>query len=182
MRIISGTMKGTKLNTLDGLNTRPTLDRVKEALFSKINLRLEDAVVLDLFSGSGALGLESVSRGAKKAFLCDNSKDAIKIIKSNVEKTKSENKVEICYGDYKKILKNLNNEKFDIVFIDPPYASDFGIDSIKIIYENDLLSSEGLIVLESDDKDRVLESLQDLSVNIEDIKHYGRVYLFFICA
>ena len=182
MRIISGTMKGTKLNTLDGTNTRPTLDRVKEALFSKINHRLEDAVVLDLFSGSGALGLESVSRGAKKAFLCDNSKDAIKIIKSNVEKTKSENKVEICYGDYKKTLKNFSNEKFDIVFIDPPYASDFGIDSIKIIIENELLSGDGLIVLESDDKDRVLESLQDLSVKIEDIKHYGRVYLFFICA
>lgn len=175
-------MKGTKLNTLDGINTRPTLDRVKEALFSKINFKLEDAVVLDLFSGSGALGLESVSRGAKKAILCDNSKDAIKIIKSNVEKTKSGNKIEICYGDYKKILNNLNNEKFDIVFIDPPYASDFGIDSIKIIIENNLLSRDGFIILESDDKNKILESIQDLQVKIEDIKHYGRVYLFFICA
>ena len=79
MRIISGTLRGSKLFTLEGLNTRPTLDRVKEALFSKIHYDLEDTTVLDLFSGSGALALESISRGAKKAYLCDSSQEAIKI-------------------------------------------------------------------------------------------------------
>ena len=87
MRIIGGTMRGTKLYTLEGLNTRPTLDRVKEALFSKINFELQDAIILDLFSGSGALGLESLSRGAKKAILCDISTKAIDIIKKNIVKT-----------------------------------------------------------------------------------------------
>ena len=81
MRIIAGSMRGTKLCTLDGLNTRPTLDRVKEPLFSILNFRLDNAIVLDLFSGSGALGLESISRGANQAYLCDNSRDAINIIK-----------------------------------------------------------------------------------------------------
>ena len=84
MRIISGSLRGSKLFTLEGENTRPTLDRVKEALFSKINYDLPDKVILDLFSGSGALALEALSRGAKKAYLCDSSRDAIKIIKQNL--------------------------------------------------------------------------------------------------
>ena len=92
MRIISGSFRGTKLFTLEGLNTRPTLDRVKEALFSKINFDLEDSIILDLFSGSGALALESLSRGAKQAVLCDFSRDAIKIIKQNIEKTRTNEK------------------------------------------------------------------------------------------
>ena len=87
MRIISGTARGTKLYTLEGYETtRPTLDRVKEALFSKINLELYDSTILDLFSGSGALALESLSRGAKCAYACDNSFKAIKIIKQNIRK------------------------------------------------------------------------------------------------
>ena len=88
MRIIGGTMRGTKLFTLEGLNTRPTLDRVKESLFNILNFDLKDSTVLDLFSGSGALSLESVSRGAKIAYACDKSKEAIKIIEKNVEKTR----------------------------------------------------------------------------------------------
>ena len=84
MRIIGGLMRGTKLYTLEGENTRPTLDRVKESLFNILNFKFQDSVVLDLFSGSGAIGLESISRGAAKAILWDSSKDAFKIITSNV--------------------------------------------------------------------------------------------------
>ena len=87
MRIISGTAKGTKLYTLDGLTTRPTLDRVKESLFNIIYDKIEDSVVLDLFSGSGAIGLEFASRGARKVYLCDKSKEACKIIEKNIEKS-----------------------------------------------------------------------------------------------
>ena len=87
MRIISGTARGTKLYTLDGLNTRPTLDRVKESLFNIIQEDIADSIFLDLFSGSGAIGLEAASRGAKKSILCDNSKLAIDIINKNVSKT-----------------------------------------------------------------------------------------------
>ena len=105
MRIISGTMRGTKLYTLEGDNTRPTLDRVKEALFSKIAIDLPDSIILDLFAGSGALGLESLSRGARQAVLCDSSREAIKIIKQNIEKTRTTENVLLFNCDYKKALE-----------------------------------------------------------------------------
>lgn len=88
MRIIAGEKRGTKLYTLEGLNTRPTLDRVKESLFNIIQSEIRESVFLDIFAGSGAIGLEAVSRGAKKAILCDNNKQAIQIIKKNIEKTR----------------------------------------------------------------------------------------------
>ena len=94
MRIIGGRARGTKLNTLKGENTRPTLDRVKESLFNIIQTEITNSIFLDLFSGSGAIGLEAVSRGAKKSILCDKSKDAIGIIKKNIEKTHLEKYVE----------------------------------------------------------------------------------------
>lgn len=142
MRIISGEARGTKLETLDGLDTRPTLDRVKEALFSIIQNKIYDANVLDLFSGSGALALESISRGAKLAYSCDSSRKAIEIIKQNVKKTHFEDKVKIINKDYKKALEELKDIKFDIIFLDPPYKTNFGEIATKIIAENNLLSEE----------------------------------------
>lgn len=182
MRIIGGTMRGTKLFTLEGENTRPTLDRVKEALFSKINFKLQDAIVLDLFSGSGALGLESISRGAEKSYLCDNSRDAVKIINQNIEKTKTSDNVLLLNMDYQKALSELKLRgiKFDIVFLDPPYKTNFAEDAAKTIIENNLLNEDGLIVLETDNKDKTLENLNTNILEINDIKKYGRVYLLFL--
>ena len=180
MRIISGSMRGTKLYTLEGENTRPTLDRVKEALFSKINIILEDATVLDLFSGSGALGLESLSRGAKSAVLCDSSREAMKIIKQNVEKTRTSDSTLLLYFDYKRALENLRNDKFDIIFLDPTYKTDFAEDAIKIIYNMNLLKEDGLIVLETDNKEKVINNLDTQIIEIKDLKKYGRVYLLFL--
>ena len=94
MRIISGNARGTKLYTLEGLSTRPTLDRVKESMFNIIQQDIPEAIVLDLFAGCGAIGLEMVSRGAKQAVLCDNSKQAIKIIEKNIEKTHMEKQIQ----------------------------------------------------------------------------------------
>ncbi len=182
MRIISGTMRGTKLFSLEGNNTRPTLDRVKEALFSKINYDLQDAVVLDLFSGSGALALEALSRGAKKAFLCDSSIDAIKIINKNIEKTKTSDKIVLLKCDFKRALEKFKNEKikFDIVFLDPPYITDFAQEATKFILENNLLNKDGMIILETNDKERILEKLDKDILEIKDIKKYGKVYLIFL--
>lgn len=182
MRIISGTMRGTKLFTLEGLNTRPTLDRVKEALFSKINYDLQDAVILDLFSGSGALGLESLSRGAKLAYLCDSSRDAIKIIKQNIEKTKTNEKIILLNCDYEKALNKIIQDKvkLDIVFLDPPYKTDYAENAVKIIIENQLLSKDGYIILETDNKEKVIGNLNTDYIKIKDIKRYGRVYLLFL--
>lgn len=182
MRIISGTMRGTKLYTLEGINTRPTLDRVKEALFSKINIYLQEANVLDLFSGSGALGLESLSRGASRAVLCDSSRDAIKIIKQNIEKTRTSENVLLLNCDYKKALEELKNkgEHFDIIFLDPPYKTNFAEEVVKIIEKTNLLKEDGIIILETDDKEKVIENLDTEKLEIKDLKKYGRVYLLFL--
>lgn len=182
MRIIGGSMRGTKLFTLEGDNTRPTLDRVKEALFSKINYDLQDAIVLDLFAGSGALGLEALSRGAQKSFLCDKSRDAIKIINQNIEKTRTKDKIELLNCDYKNAIIEFKNKniKFDIVFLDPPYKTDFAEDAAKQIIEEELLNDEGIIVLETDDKEKVVNKLDLKILEISDIKKYGRVYLLFL--
>lgn len=180
MRIISGIAKGTKLYTLTGLSTRPTLDRVKESLFSILQNKLIDAIVLDLFSGSGALGLESLSRGAKKAILCDNNPEAIRIIKRNVQKCHFEDLVEIKKQDYKKSLEEIK-EKVDIIFIDPPYDKNIAIDSINIIVNKKIIKEDSIIILETDDEVRELEQLKDIkNINIQDLRNYGRVKLIFL--
>lgn len=181
MRVISGNARGTKLETLEGLNTRPTLDRVKEALFNIIQNYIYEANVLDLFSGSGALAIESISRGAKSAICCDNSRKAIEIIKQNVEKTHSEDKIKIVKKDYKKCLEDEINAKFDIIFLDPPYKTNFGIDAVKFIFENDLLCEEGVAIFETDKEEK--EYIQDLEkyANVKEIRKYGRVTLVFLC-
>ena len=179
MRVISGTARGKKLNTLSGLNTRPTLDRVKEAVFSIIQFDLEDKNVLDLFSGSGALAIEALSRGAKNAVMCDNSYEAIKIIKQNVKETRLIDKVEIINKDYAEALKKLN-KKFNIIFLDPPYKSDFAIKSMEYIFRNNMLLDDGIIIFETDDKNKEQEILKYKEMKIFDIRKYGSVYVIFI--
>ena len=180
LRIISGKARGTKLNTLEGLDTRPTLDRIKESLFNIMQNEIYNSKVLDLFAGSGTLGVEALIRGAKEAILCDNSYKAIQIIKENVKKTHFEKQSKIINNDYKKILDILKNEKFDIIFLDPPYESQFDIQALKIIIENDMLSREGIIVLETDNEKEKKENLDKLDINVYDLRSYGRVSLFFL--
>lgn len=180
MRVISGTARGTNLETLEGNNTRPTLDRVKEALFNIIQCDIVDANVLDLFSGSGALGIESLSRGAKTCIMCDKSYEAIQIINKNVKKTHLEGKAKVIKNDYKKTLELLQGQKFDVIFIDPPYALDIAVSSIKYIIEFNLLADNGIIVLETDNEKRELENLNKLNVNVYDLRKYGRVSLIFL--
>lgn len=179
MRIISGIARGTRLETLEGEDTRPTLDRVKEALFSIIQNYIYDAEVLDLFSGSGALAIESISRGAKRAISCDNSKKAIQIIKRNIEKTHFEAKIDIINKDYRKTLENIKQQKFDIIFLDPPYKTDYGINAIKIILENENLKKDGIIVFETDRDEQYINTIYEFA-EIIDIRKYGRVKLIFV--
>lgn len=182
MRIIGGQNRGTKLYTLEGYEiTRPTLDRVKEALFSKINFELQEAVVLDLFSGSGALALESLSRGAKKAYLCDNSFKAQKVIEKNIEKTRLSEKAILIKKDCYSALEYFkdNKIKFDIIFLDPPYKTDYNIKTTDLILKYDLLNEDGKIVIETDNEKEVLEDLAEFPLDIIDVKKYGRVTLIF---
>lgn len=183
MRIISGTARGTKLYSLEGMNTRPTLDRVKESLFNMINFKLQDAYVLDLFAGSGAIGLEALSRGASKVFFCDKSREAINIINKNIEKTRFQEKSVVLNEDFLKVLEKAKREeiKFDLIFLDPPYETDYIKKSIEIILKNELLKENGLLIAETDEEKRIIEELKDFeNINVEDIRKYGRVYLIFI--
>lgn len=180
MRIISGIARGTNLFTLEGENTRPTLDRVKEPLFSIIQNKIKNSVVLDLFSGSGALALESLSRGAKKAILCDKSKKAVNIINKNVIKTHFEDKVDVICKDYVDCIKDINF-KVDIIFIDPPYESNMAVKAVIEILKQNVLSENGTIIIETDDEKREIEQLNKIEkIKIYDLRNYGRVKLIFL--
>lgn len=180
MRVISGLARGTKLKTIDEMTTRPTLDRVKESLFNILQNQIKNSVVLDLFAGSGALGIEALSRGAAKAYFCDTNRDAINVIKENLNKTRLISKAEVLNVDYKKALNNIN-ESFDLIFLDPPYKLDIAVDALKSIINNNLLKSEGIIVIETDEIDRDINELYNLSeIDIIDKRKYGRANLIFL--
>lgn len=182
MRVISGKSRGKKLVSLDGDNTRPTLDRVKEALFNIIQFEVKDAAVLDLFAGTGALGIEALSRGAKEAVFCDKVPDAIKVIKQNIINTNNLDKATIINKEYQEVLENLSkqNKKFDIVFLDPPYKTNLAIESLQKIIMSDLLTEDGTIIIETDDINKEREILKIEKVEIFDKRKYGSVWLIFI--
>ena len=150
MRVISGKYKGKKLNGFDINGTRPTMDRVKESLFSMIQNYIKGSAVLDLFAGSGSLGIEAISNGAKSAYLIDNNIKLINIIKENTRDMNEE--IHILKGDYKDILKLIKEIKFDIIFLDPPYKLNLVNDCINKIHEYDLLNKNGIIVCEYEDE------------------------------
>lgn len=149
MRVISGKARGTSLYSLEGNHTRPTTDRVKESMFSIINFYIQDRMVLDLFGGSGALGIEALSRGAKKCYFVENSRAAADIIKKNIEKTNCTENAVLKIVDYKAFLNSVN-EKFDVIVLDPPYNKKMCDEAMKIIYERNLLSDDGIIVCETE--------------------------------
>lgn len=177
MRIISGKARGTKLYTLEGMVTRPTLDRVKESLFNIIQNEIVGSVFLDMFSGSGAIGLEAASRGAKKTILCEKNKEAIFVIKKNIEKTHLD--VKLYEMPYEKMLNSLD-EKLDIVYIDPPYKTDLAYESVKKLLDLNLLNDESLIIIETDEEERVLKQINELEIEIINKRKYGRVHLIFL--
>ena len=147
MRVITGKAKGVVLKTPDGMNTRPTSDRVKEALFSAINFDIPGMDVLDLFGGTGQLGIEALSRGANKAVFVDAGEDACKLIRENLRRTKLESQARVVRSDYLSFLKTCR-EKFGIIFLDPPYAEVFLENALNFIAEIDILQSGGIIITE----------------------------------
>ena len=147
MRVITGTARGKRLRELPGLATRPTTDRVKEALFSIIQFEIPGAAVLDLFSGTGQLGIEALSRGAKSAVFVDAGEPACRLIRENLKRTKLEADAKVVRSDYMAYLKRCR-EKYQIIFLDPPYAEVFLENALKCITEIDILQSGGIIVAE----------------------------------
>ena len=147
MRVIAGKAKGIQLNTPEGMLTRPTTDRVKEALFSIIQFELPGARVLDLFGGTGQLGIEALSRGASNAVFVDSRREACQLIRSNLKKTHLEDQATVVQSDYMEYLNRCTGF-FQIVLLDPPYAEVFLENAIKKITEIDILQSGGIIVAE----------------------------------
>ena len=147
MRVITGKARGVQLKTPDGMNTRPTTDRVKEALFSIIHFDIPGARILDLFAGSGQLGIEALSRGASGAVFVDIREDACKLVKENLRRTKLQEQAKVIKAEYRQYLQNCR-EKFGIIFLDPPYSEDFLEKSLNFITEIDILQSGGIIVTE----------------------------------
>lgn len=174
MRVISGTRGGLPLKALPGLDTRPTTDKVKGSIFSILYDRVAESKVLDLFSGSGAMGIEALSRGAASATLVDSSPKAVEIIRKNLEFTKLSANV-LCRPADKFLLGC--SEKFDIIFMDPPYFSNHITDCLEIIFEKDILSDGGIIVAESDKSETFPAEISSFAMI--DERFYGRVAVRF---
>ena len=180
MRIISGKARGTKLYTLEGKTTRPTLDRVKESLFNIIQPQIAESIFLDLFAGSGAIGLEAASRGAKKAILCEKERNAVNIIKKNIEKTHLEENTTLYALPFEKVVKEKLEEKANIVYIDPPYKTDLAKKSIELLLEHNKLEQDAILIIETDEEERIKKEIQNLKIKIIDQRKYGRAHLIFI--
>ena len=187
MRIIAGTAKGTQLNSLEGENTRPTLDRIKENYFNAIAFDLEDAKVLDLFAGSGQLGLEALSRGAKEAVFVDFNAECIEIIKRNAQKAKLFSKCNVYHSDYLEYLSALKKrrgfdklDKFDIVFLDPPYGLNIIKDIVKKLIRQEYVADGAIIICESEDDEIAFDEETAEYFKQTKIYKYGKVYITII--
>ncbi len=180
MRIITGKARGIRLVTLEGEATRPTSERVKEAVFSMLMGDIEDREVLDLFAGSGQMGLEAVSRGAAHATFADFSPAAIHIIEQNISKTRLGEYCTVVRADYLAFIRKSREKKFDLIFLDPPYASDFYAPSLREMLNCGLLKPSSIIVCESAAEDIFGDS--ELADKFNIIKHskYSNTHITII--
>lgn len=182
MRIITGRARGTRLFTLEGEATRPTSERAKEALFSSLGDTVQGSRVLDLFSGSGQLGLEALSRGAVSAVLCESSKEAYTIIKKNVEKTRL-TEAEPVLSDAVQYLRRIaGKRRFDLVFLDPPYASGLLPRVLDLLWEGDLLSPGATVICESSEEGAVFGEDASLAERYRGLRsaRYGAAVLTYL--
>ena len=130
--------------------------------------------------GSGAIGLEAVSRGAKKAILCDNNKQAIQIIKKNIEKTQFQDKIEFYQMNFDELIKNKINDQLDIIYLDPPYRTDYVYKAIELLLKKEKIKTDSIIIIETDQKEKVKKEIESLEIEIIDERKYGRANLIFL--
>ena len=177
LRIIAGELKGRKLERIDTELIRPTSDRVREALFSILGDMVVDSRFLDLFAGSGSVGIEAYSRGAKEVVFVDDGTDSIKTLKGNLQKTNLIEETEIIQADYEVAVEKLAYEerKFDIIFIDPPYKFGIALDAVRKIQGENILSKNGVIIVEHGSKDLMPETIGIFEIFKE--KKYGNIRL-----
>lgn len=181
MRIITGSAKGVRLKTPQGMETRPTSDRVKESLFNILSNRVLDAMVLDLFAGTGNLGLEALSRGAAQAIFVDRSFNSINLIKDNASLTKLADRAECYKSDVFSALSKICQAKqqFDLIFCDPPYNQGFVDKILQVVDNAEILAEDGILMIEHSKHEKVLFSLQKIEM-IRTEKYGGTLISFFI--
>lgn len=179
MRIIAGKARGRKLIPPATMETRPTLDRVKEAMFSMIQGYIPEAVVVDVFAGTGSLGLEAASRGAKEVYLVDKSPITFPLLKENVNNLNFQDFCTPLNMDSYEALRSLakKEKKFDIIFIDPPYCKEMIPEAMKIVKENDMLVKEGIIVTKIDTIEEIYDGYEDIKLTRS--KKYGNTTVCF---
>ncbi len=179
MRVISGKSRGIRLEDIKGKEIRPTIDRYKEDVFNIINQDIVGSVFLDLFSGTGSIGLEALSRGASQCYFVDKNRNAIEVIKNNIKRTKLiENNIVLKY-DYKEALNSLCNVKFDYIYLDPPFNKDLEKNVILRIKELDLLSKNGTVICECS-KDTDFSFLKEIDYSVQKEKIYKYCKFVFI--
>ncbi len=181
MRIISGTARGAQLATFSGAEIRPTSDRVRGAIFSMLTSRIgsfNQLKVLDIFAGTGAMGLEALSRSAATVIFIDNGRQARKLIESNCQRCKLERNAQIITENSQSALPRLHGQQFDVIFMDPPYNKDLIPEIIQLIEQYDLLANNGIICAEEDKKAVVPEQIG--TITQLDQRNYGNtaIYLF----
>lgn len=180
MRIIAGSAKGMKLKGPDGSEFRPTADKVKEALFSILGHRVIDAIFIDLYAGSGAVGIEALSRGASSCIFIENKKTSLQLIEENLKKTRLGEGTKIINNEVKKALKNMaaENIKADLVYLDPPYNSPDLATVVRSLFELGIVADNGLVIAEHSSKNRDWAN----SFNLLKQKRYGDTILTIITA
>lgn len=175
MRIITGSAKGKRLETLEGEATRPTSERIKEAIFSSIQFEVENRHVLDLFAGSGQMGLEALSRGADRATFIDSSREAMGIVRKNAKTTCFDDKCHYLVSDWRNYIRKASGrEKYDLVFIDPPYAMECCADAAAYLAEREVVIPGALVVLESGTEELSADDERLVGYEIIKSTHYGK--------
>ncbi len=173
MRIISGTNKGMKLYAPEGISVRPTSDKIKEAIFNMLGFIDKESVVLDLFAGSGGIGIEFLARGSKESYFVDSSHKSLDFVRKNLKLCKFEEKSKIIMNDYVKAIDylSLTDIKFDFIFADPPYALNCGSNIVNKVFEKNLLKLDGTLIIETDKDEIAIENM-----HIKNIKYKEKIY------
>ncbi len=179
LRVIAGEFRGRRLDRIEGMEIRPTSDKVKESLFNILGETVIDSSFLDLFGGTGGIGIEALSRGAKHVVFIDSSIKSIKVLKGNLEHMKIQEGAEVYNTDYETAIKKLhiNNKQFDIIFIDPPYSKGMAQNALVCIAANPILADDGLIIAEHDTKDAMPDKVGNLV--LYRVKQYSNTSLSF---
>lgn len=151
MRVVAGSAKSLKLKTIDGIQTRPTQDRIKETLFNMIQYDIPGCTFLDLFSGSGGIGIEALSRGARSAYFVEKAKPALKCIRENLKYTKLDEKAQVLAVDVNTAIRQLElkKETFDYIFMDPPYNKGFEDDVLALLDDSSICTQDTVVIVES---------------------------------